>query len=185
MILGVTTSAETIRSVTLDDLFARADQVAIVKVVAGDSEHYETAVYKSVVESAYKGTKEGDVLFFGPYLGAGIGLEYVLFLRRGPGEAPNVKDGLSFGEIKSVSREMYEGYATLPVGYDCVFDRIKIKDQCDDSVQLNPDQVILPKSIQTFPKGDPGPITNYKKWVRKSAFLSELGMLSASSRLEK
>jgi len=174
-------SAETIRSVTLADLFAQADQVAVVKVVAGDSEHYGRTVYKSVVESAYKGTSERKIIYFGPYDGTRIGWKYVVFLKKGAAETPKTNDTLSFGSIESVSREMYEGYGTLPVDYECVFDGAAVGQQCDYGVQLNPEQVVLPKLVKTFPKGDAGAVTNYKKWVRESALNSQLEALSKSN----
>ena len=64
----------------LTALFKRADRVALVKVTAGDSEAYTTAVYKAEVVKGFKGRSGGQTLFFGPYLGNKLGSEYILFL---------------------------------------------------------------------------------------------------------
>jgi hypothetical protein len=174
MLFPLTVDATTIASVKLENLFSQADQVVLVKIVAADDEHYETAVYKAQVELAYKGAASGETIYFGPFVGYALGNEYLLFLRTGAGERANKNEGLSFGDITSVSRVMYEGYSSLAVGYECVFDGKDVEQQCDYSVQLNPEQVILPESIPMFPKGDADAITNYKKWVRKNIFLSYL-----------
>ena len=73
---------------------------------------------------------------------------------------------------------MYAGYAALAVGYECVFDGADVNQQCDDSVQLNPAQVILPpNTLKAVPRGEATAVTNYKKWVRRNAFLAELRAL--------
>ncbi len=48
----------------LTALFKRADRVALVKVTAGDSEAYTTAVYKAEVVKGFKGRSGGQTLFF-------------------------------------------------------------------------------------------------------------------------
>ena len=171
-----TTSAQgtSIAPVKIENLFAQADQIALVKVLSGDSEHYSTAVYKAIVETDFKGTVKGQILFFGPYTGYSVGTEYLLFLKRGSTQSANIPTPISYGLLPSVSTIMYEGYAALPVGYECVFDGADTRQICDDSVQLNPEQIILPKTINTFPAGDATAITNYRKWVRKDVFLSLL-----------
>jgi hypothetical protein len=73
---------------------------------------------------------------------------------------------------------MYDGFSVLESGYDCVFDGKEISQQCDNSVELNPDQVILPASVKVFPADDPGPLTNYHKWVRKSLFIQLLEQIA-------
>ena len=40
--------------------------------------------------------------------------------------------------------------------------------------KLNPEQILLPRSVRTYPAGDAGTITNYKKWVRKAELLGVL-----------
>lgn len=175
--LGNTTS---IASVKIADLFAQADQVALVEVRSGDSEHYPIAVYKAVVESAYKGTSPGQIVYFGPFLGTQIGGKYLLFLQRGKPASATVKNDSPYGDLGSVSRIMYDGYSSLPVSYECVFDGKDISAQCDDAIQLNPAQVVLPKTIRTFPRGDASPVTNYKKWVRMKELLALVQAMSSA-----
>ena len=174
--------AGSVRSVTIRDLFEQAHQVVLVRVVAGDTEHYGTVVYKAVVETAYKGAKMNDTVYFGPYAGLGIGAEYIVFLDTSPGLKPKVAGGLSFGDIPSMGRIMAAGYAALPVGFECVFDEPTSDRRCDDSVELNPEQIILPKSMKTFPRRDDGMITSYKIWVRRSDFLPQLQKLSDAAK---
>jgi hypothetical protein len=170
--------AATIRSVTIGDLFAQADQVVLVRIVAGDTEHYGTVVYKAVVETAYKGAKANEVVYLGPYAGLGIGAEYVVFLQAGDGVKPKDAGGLAFGEVKELGKIMSAGYAALPVGYECVFDESSVVRRCDDSVELNPEQIVLPKTIRTYPRHEAGAVASYKVWVRRSDFLPRLQMLS-------
>ncbi len=173
--------ATSIRAVKLAALFEQADKVVLIKVLSGDSEHYETAVYKAVVEAAYKGATKNEIIFFGPFEGYKVGGEYVLFLKSGAGEEPKNDGALSYGLLQHVDRVMYEGYATLAVGYECVFDGAAVDQECDESIQLNPEQVILPDSLKAFPKGDATSLTNYKKWVRRKPFLAELERLMRAS----
>jgi hypothetical protein len=50
----------------LKDLFANADVVAVVKVLSGDTEHYEHAVYKGEVIQSFKSASRGATVYFGP-----------------------------------------------------------------------------------------------------------------------
>lgn len=177
--------AEAIHSATVRELFSQARQVVLVRVIAGDTEHYGTIIYKATVETAYKGAKAGDTVYFGPYAGLGIGAEYVVFLESGAGAAPTADGGLSFGNIASLGRIMSAGYAALPVGYECVFDDPTGERHCDDSVELNPAQIILPKAMKKFPRRDDGGITAYKIWVRRSDFLPQLQKMSDAEKDKK
>ena len=47
---------------SITDLFKQPDVVAIVQVVSGDSENYDTAVYKSKVLAVFKGAEQGQYL---------------------------------------------------------------------------------------------------------------------------
>jgi hypothetical protein len=167
-----------VRSVSISELFVQADQVALVRIVAGDMEHYGTIVYKAVVETGYKGAHPKDVVYVGPYAGLGIGAEYVLFLQNGEGLRPKSGVGLSFGAIPKVEKIMSAGYAALPVGYECVFDDAAER-HCDDSVEVNPAQIVLPRTLPTFPQKEEQMATTYKIWVRRSDFLPELQRLSS------
>ena len=69
-------------TVAITDLFKQADVVAVVQILSGDSENYETAVYKAKVLTAFKSAKVGQQLFFGPFIGYEVGGQYIAFLRR-------------------------------------------------------------------------------------------------------
>jgi hypothetical protein len=66
---------------TLESYGKRADIVALVKVVAGDTEAYEKPVYRAEVLQGFKGAIAGQTIFFGRFVGTRLGSEYVVFLR--------------------------------------------------------------------------------------------------------
>jgi hypothetical protein len=41
----------------------------------------------------------------------------------------------------------------------------------------------LPPNIRTYPAGHAGPLTNYRKWVRKETFLEALDQITHQSKL--
>ena len=138
MTSGRTTLSEP-RTVTIADLFGQADVVAVVQILSGDSENYETAVYKSKVLAAFKGAEVGQQLFFGPFIGYEVGSEYLAFLRRAK-TSPKLQhhDGPSesYGPLEAFHLIMYQGYSIMPLRYICAFDG-KIPDQsCDYGVRL-------------------------------------------------
>jgi hypothetical protein len=178
LLCGAASATDSIRSVTIGDLFTRADQVALIRIVAGDTEHYGTVVYKAVVETSYKGAKPNEIVYFGPYAGLGIGAEYVVFLQAGDGVKVKTAGGLAFGDVAELGKIMSAGYAALPVGYECVFDESSTVRRCDDSVELNPEQIVLPKTLRTYPRHEAGTAASYKIWVRRSDFLPKLQSLS-------
>jgi hypothetical protein len=173
--------ATTIRSVKIADLFKEADVVAEVKIVSGDGESYPGVVYKARVVTAYKGAAANATLYFGPLESFGIGSKYIVFLTRSGGPIVPLRSAshTSYGTIPNSYEIMYAGYAILPSGYECVFDGGDLAQQCDDSIQLNPNQIVLPENIGKFPVGDAGPITNYRIWVHKRDLTSLLVTLSA------
>jgi hypothetical protein len=63
-----TTTISEPATVTVQELFKRADVVALVKIVAGDSENYQAVMYKATVLKAFKGVKESEQLNFGPFI---------------------------------------------------------------------------------------------------------------------
>jgi hypothetical protein len=147
----------------------------------GHGENYPGVVYKAKVLTAFKGIDEKETIFFGPFAGYGVGKEYVVFLSKSEyGLKPNQNADSSRGGIPVFYRIMYDGFSILPSDYECVFDGKAISQECDYSVELNSDQIILPSQIQLFPAGDAGPVSNYCKWVRKSVFFSLLNTLRKS-----
>jgi hypothetical protein len=111
-------------------------------------------------------------------VGLGVGSEYFVFLKKSTDDLKIVNANPYYGSIRTFYRIMYDGFSVLESGYDCVFDGKEISQQCDNSVELNPDQVILPASVKVFPADDPGPLTNYHKWVRKSLFIQLLEQIA-------
>ena len=168
--------ATTIRSVKVDELFKEADLVATVRILSGDSEHYDVTVYKAQVVKAYKGASNRETIYFGPYVSYGIGNEYVVFLSKsGKHIAPKKESsGPNCGKIPSFFEAMYAGFGVMPIKYVCLFEGEEPARQCDDAVKVNPEQIGLPHGIRTYPAGDADATTNYSKWVRKDAFLSLL-----------
>ncbi len=166
----------------IENLFAQADQVGLVEVRSGDAEHYPIVVYKAVVKNAYKGTEAGEIIYFGPFLGTEIGTKYLLFLKKGKPVAAEGIGAAPYGDTPSVSRIMYAGYSSMRVTYECIFDGKEIKDQCDYAIQLNPEQIVLPHTIQTFPIGDATAVTNYRKWVRMKELLALVQTISSGTK---
>jgi hypothetical protein len=176
--------AESIAPVKLDDLFKEANLVAVVHILSGDAEHYPAAaVYEGEILTAFKGAKTGERVYIGPFVGLRVGYDYLAFLSRSTQQILPENDSPSFyGEIASSYRIMYSGHGILDVEYVCVFDGAKISQQCDYGIKLNPDQVVLPSNVNTFPSGEAGAITNYKKWVRRNTLISLLEQFSDSNR---
>lgn len=164
--------------VKVEDLFKQADSVAVIRIVSGDLEHYPTAVYKAEVLKTFKGPAVGAKIFFGPFSGYSLGGEYLIFLRRSqkqiePSHSSETATP-TYGRILSFYEVMYEGYSAMPVKYVCVFDGDEIKDQCDDGIKVETNQVVLPSRIQTFPSESDDTTDSDYKWIRKAALISLL-----------
>jgi hypothetical protein len=171
--------------VKVDDLFNQADLVAEVRILSGDTENYPRTVYKAAVLKSFKGPDIDQNIYFGPFVGYGLGYEMIVFLRRSPEvlEPRSVpKVGPSYGPIAPFYLIMYEGYSALDVRYECVFDGVDTAHQCDYGVKLNTYQVRLPKSLKTFPPPMRGATNDETKWVRKSELVAYLEKLAAESR---
>src|SRR5262245_14893632 len=69
-----------IKTVELETLFKEADVVAFVRVLAGDAENFDVAIYKAEVLSPFKGCTNKQVVYFGPFVKYEIGGEYLVFL---------------------------------------------------------------------------------------------------------
>src|SRR5690349_1152744 len=80
----VTTTISEPGTYELATLFKRADRVVLAKVVAGDTESYDVAIYKAEVIKNFKGAAAGETFYFGPFLGKRLGWEYILFLHNVP-----------------------------------------------------------------------------------------------------
>jgi hypothetical protein len=166
---------------SLSEMFSIADRVALVRVVAGDTEAYEVPVYKALVLTAYKGTSDGQVLYFGPYLGTELGSEYMLLLKDSPGVLEPQRANAPFGVVH-ISRVFNEGYSSMLMSYQCVFDGNVPSKSCDYAVRVCTDYVLLPKSLSTVLAGDVDAPFGCR-WVRKSRFTATLEEMSGKASL--
>lgn len=165
----------------LSELFEKSDRVVLVKVIAGDTEAYDVAIYKAEVKNAFKGAKTGETIYFGPFLGERLGREYVLFLRDVPKPiTPKPASSTGYGTIR-YSEVFNEGYTSMETSYECVFDGRDIAQTCDYGVRVCTDYIKLPKSIPAFsPEGNDPPFGC--RWARKSLFASFLSGLTGSMK---
>lgn len=170
-------------TVSLHQLFQQADVVALVRIINGDGEHYSidpygdgepivASIYEAKVLQGFKGANAGAVLFFGPYVGYGIGSEYVVALRRsgkqlrellssGVADRSRLADNAPYCEI------MYEGYSVMAVSYTCEIP------SCDEAIEVSDEQVTLPSRLSRYPTECTTHARHFV-WVRKAAFLREL-----------
>lgn len=163
----------------LSDLFRQADIVALVKTVSGDTESYDDAVYKSEVVKMFKGTKRGENIYFGPFIGERLGWEYIVFLRKEP-KLLSPKTALKNGYgVIPYAKVFKEGYTAMETSYECVFSD-RGGDSCDYAVRVCTDYIRLPKTMQAFPTKEPMPFGC--KWVRKPTFLSALAAMEKTNR---
>jgi hypothetical protein len=157
----------------LASLFKQADTVALVKVVAGDTEAYDVAVYRARIVRSFKGGQAGETIYFGPYIGQKLGWEYILFLRNVPKTLTSTTaSSPGYGAIH-YSEIFDEGYTSMENSYKCVFDGKDIGQKCGYGVRVCTDYIKLPKSTPTSPPKDEE--TDFGcRWVRKSVFISLL-----------
>lgn len=160
----------------IGELFKKADVVALVKIVSGDTESYDRAVYKGKVIQSFKGMQQGTTVYFGPFVGEKLGSEYILFLRDvAKPIAPKTAPTTNYGTIRYL--EIFdEGYSSMDTSYECVFDGKEIAQQCDYGVRVCTDYIKLPKSMRAFPPEDNDPPFGCR-WVRKIPFISLLDTL--------
>jgi hypothetical protein len=171
-------------TVSLASLFAQADIVAFVKIHSGDAESYKLTLYEAEVLDAYKGAKQKDVIYFAPFIGYGVGEEYLVFLKKSDkriGEQIDERVKANhppYDATQIYYRIMYDGYSVLPISYECFFDG-KDSDKCGYGVKFNTSQVELPSTLKTFPK-NVGEFSPDKKWVRRDAVKVALANLKNS-----
>jgi hypothetical protein len=167
--------------VKAEALMKQADLVASVRILSGDTEHYPQAVYKAEVLEPFKGVKKGAIIYFGPFIGYGLGEELLVFLHHSEDgiepKPPATSSGLSYGPISSFYLVMYQGYSALRVKYDCVFDGKEIAQRCDYGVRVNTHQLVLPKGVKTYPSSATGSFSEDTKWVRRTALIEYLQQL--------
>jgi hypothetical protein len=165
----------------LEELYKYADIVALVEVLSGDIENYEHAVYKAKVVKSFKGTSEGETIYFGPYKGDRLGWEYVLFLRNvAESIVPKTGPNVSYGRIH-YAMIFNEGYSSMETSYKCIFDGEDISQHCDHGVRICTDYIILPPKIPAFPPEDQD-MPFGCRWVRKGLFISTLENLQKTAK---
>jgi hypothetical protein len=135
----------------LKDLYKAADTVAVVRIMSGDTENYQTALYKGVVITPYKGVTAGATVYLAPYVGLRLGWEYLLFLRsaKAPATPMQGKTGV-YGTVP-YGLIFNEGYSSMETSYECVFAGKEVREQCDDAIRVCTDYITLPKELPTYP----------------------------------
>ena len=156
----------------LADLFRQADIVASVKIVSGDAENYDIAIYKATVLQSFKGPKDGTAIYLGPYVGLRLGGEYIVFLHNGSEVIAPKSAGAAYGPIR-YAKIFNEGYSAMLSSYECVFNGSGPAQQCGEAVRIYTDYIKSPKGIATFPPG-PEDTAFGCRWVRKTEFVSAL-----------
>jgi hypothetical protein len=163
--------------IRIEEMFRHANLVAIVKIVSGDTEHYQMAVYKAVVVTAFKGAQAGQTVYFGPYIGLGLGREYLAFFLEPRSISAPLRGVVetSYGEV-GVHRIMHEGYGILELDYTCVFKGEN--SSCDYGFRISPEKLSLPKRIRLYPDGTSGGGGPHA-WVKRDRLLTLVEMLKA------
>jgi hypothetical protein len=165
----------------IGDLFKSADVVAFVKIVSGDAENYDCAVYKGEVVQSFKGIQRGTIIYFGPFVGYKLGNEYLLFLRNVAQPIPPKTTTIaSYGNVH-YSKVFNQGYSSMETSYECVFDGEGVLPKCDYGVRVCTDYIKLPKAMSAFPPEDNDPPFGCR-WVRKAAFVSLLNTLASPAK---
>jgi len=164
----------------ISDLFKAANIVAVVRIVSGDTENYEHAVYKGEVVQSFKGPSGGATIYFGPFDGERLGWEYLLFLRNTAKPlAPKTTASASYGTIQ-YSEIFNQGYSSMESSYECVFDEKELAQNCDYGVRVCTDYIKVPQSISVFSKDNDPPFGC--RWARKAAFVSLLHTLAVAKK---
>jgi len=167
--------------VSLAELVRQADVVALVSILAGDTERYHNVVYRASVLQAFKGTNKAAVIYFGPFVGYRIGSEYVVALKRADRPLSKLvkqSKGLArspFDDAAMYLQIMYDGYSVMAVDYTCMLA------PCDYAVDVAYTQVRLPPGVNLTPNpGHNG--TSAHGWVRKNDLLAALARLAVSAK---
>jgi hypothetical protein len=180
--IAVTSGTETVTTaepaiIKLAQLYKMADVVAVVRVVAGDTESYNVSISKAIVVKNFKGTTDRSTIFFGPSSWERLGWEYILFLRnvKEPGVPKDARNP-GYGTVRYL--EVFnQGYSAMETSYACIFDGMIPSQSCDYGVRVCTDYIILPKEVRAFPPETNDPPFGCR-WVRKSKFLSLLDDLA-------
>ncbi len=173
-------------AVSISKLASQSDALAFIEIISGDAEHFEKVLYKSKVLISIKGIKQSKQIYFGPYIGYGVGSEYIAFLRKSKKTVGEVrldrakKISLDFDDSEPVYEIMYGGYSIMPINYVCIFDGKNLSDQCDYGVLFNSYQILIPPTLRPFPLKGRDPANPDNKWIRKNSFQKYLFSLQKS-----
>lgn len=152
-------------TVSLRELYVKADLVALVQIRSGDTEHYTSTLYRATVLEGFKGIKKEEVIYFSPYNGYGIGSEYLVFLRKADGKVGDLiekqsESTLPYDPVQKYYQVMYDGYSAMPVDYTCALP------ECGYGIKVAYEQVLLPKNLKMIAiECKDG--ASWKSWVRK------------------
>ncbi len=164
----------------LAEIFKHSDIVASVKIVSGDTEHYDGAVYKAEVVKSFKGSSVGETIYFGRYVGERLGWEYFVFLENADAVVPKEGSAISYGKVR-YSRVFDEGYSSMETAYKCIFDGHDVSEKCDHGVRVCTDYIKLPANTPIFPPTDEDTPFGCR-WVRKTLFVTLLESIQKASR---
>src|SRR5262249_11474280 len=144
-------------------------------------ENYGSAVYKALAIQSFKGSAKGETIYFGPYVGMGLGTEYIVFLHNTKNPiTPKTSSSSGYGRIQ-YAEVFNQGYSAMKISYECVFEKKEPAQNCDYAVRVCTDYIVLPKSIHAFPpQSEATPFGC--QWVRKTSFTELLRSQSVTSR---
>jgi hypothetical protein len=171
------TKVPSLKPIQIAELCQRADLVASVLILSSDAEHYPAGVYKAEVLRAVKGTERGSIIYFGPYLGYGLGEEFLLISHHysKPFEMrqSTQPSGLSYGRIENLYYVSHGGEGALHVQCQAIGKEAKSKKRCVKAVRVNRRLVLLPDSLKThrFARGG---TEEEARWVRMDSLLEYL-----------
>ena len=177
---AITHSTSEPAKIPLAKLYKLAEVVAVVRVVAGDTESYKTTIYKAVVVTRFKGAEKEKIIYYGPYIGGRLGEEYVVFLRNAkePAEPKDTKNP-AFGTVNDL--EVFnQGFSSMQTSYECVFAGKDADQHCDDGVRVCTDYIVLPKGTRTFSSEKDEPPFGCR-WVRRAKLISLLDKLAGKT----
>jgi hypothetical protein len=160
---------------TLQKLYDLADDVSVVEIVAGDTESYESAVYKAKVLTPFKGPAAGEIIYLGPYIGTRLGGTYLVFLRKSDTISPSGEKKQGFGRVP-YAKVFDEGYSSMEISYECVFHGNDVSQNCAYGARVCTDYIKLPESIEISPEVE-GFTPFGCRWAKRDDLLAQLSAI--------
>jgi hypothetical protein len=162
---------------TLQKLHDVADDVSIVEIVGGDTESYESAVYKAKVLIHFKGPATGEIIYLGPYIGTRLGGTYLVFLRKSNTISPSSEKRHGFGRVP-YAKVFDEGYSSMEISYECVFHGNDVSQNCAYGARVCTDYIKLPESIEVSPEVE-GFTPFGCRWAKRDGLLAQLSAMKS------